>query len=99
MFINGTLAISIGTLAVAVVIAVITYQQHLTNRLRLRHELFERRFAIFKTTQVYLSKIMQEGGLKDERKHSEHSKHLQWLVEQSPKLFDKFGPYLRFPVK
>jgi hypothetical protein len=138
-----TLAISIGTLAVAVVIAVITYQQHLTNRLRLRHELFERRFAVFKTAQVYLSKLMHEGRLNDEnfseqyplfmdawqrsrflfgqdiadyldsiaehsremrlsemqKKHEESAEHLRWLCAQPEMLFDRFSPYLRFPVK
>jgi len=137
------LGIGLGTLAVAISVAAITYQQYRVNRLRLRHELFERRFAVFRTAQIYLSKIMQEGRLNDEtfrteypkfmdawqrsqflfgkdigdyldsvrrrslemrdlgieKKHNEAHKHLTWLCDQTPKLFDRFGPYLCFPVK
>lgn len=59
-------AISLGTFSVALIVALITGQQAWTNRLRLRHELFERRFEVFKAAQVYISKIMEEGGLNDE---------------------------------
>jgi hypothetical protein len=138
-----SLALSAGTVAVAGIVAIITYQQYRTNRLRLRHELFERRFAIFKETQRYLTKIMEEGRLTDEMfqthypdfmdawqrsrflfgpdianhldeirhrsiemrarasqgNHDAVYRHLNWLVDQTPRLFERFGPYLSFPVK
>ena len=34
-----------------------------------------------------------------QKKHDEEDEHLKWLLDQTPKLFDQFGPYLCFPVK
>ena len=65
--------ISLGTLAVAIMVAAITFQQAQTNRLRLRHELFERRFELFKIVHVYCSKIVQHAKVPD---------------DQIPKIFD-----------
>lgn len=45
---------------IAVVVAYIAYQQSQTNSLRLRHEMFDRRFAIYKDVQVFLSAVMRE---------------------------------------
>lgn len=54
-------------LAGVVVAAAAVYfaaDQARTNRIRLQHELFERRFEVFKEVQAYLTFILQEGGLK-----------------------------------
>lgn len=49
------------TAVIALLVAMITYRQFRTDRMRLRHELFERRFAVYKSTQKYLTEIMAEG--------------------------------------
>ena len=54
------------TTGIAAIIAVLTAGQLAANVLRLRHELFERRFEIFKTYQRVLSRVMREGRVTDE---------------------------------
>ncbi|MBL4900901.1 MAG: hypothetical protein JKX76_14925 [Colwellia sp.] len=45
----------------AVVGIFIAYQQYKINEQRLRHETYERRLAIYKSVQKYLSEIMRDG--------------------------------------
>jgi hypothetical protein len=58
-------------LFVAAAAAFVAWHQALTNRLRLQHELFERRFAVFKAVHGYLSFIMQHGGLPEGQERGE----------------------------
>ncbi|MGJ3258210.1 MAG: hypothetical protein ACFE0S_01285 [Rhodospirillales bacterium] len=68
--------LSMATLVVAGSVAVITYQQYWVNRLRLRHELFDRRFEVFKAAQRFLSEIMREGRLTDDGLANEYPKFI-----------------------
>ena len=45
---------------IAMIAIYIAYQQWKTNHLRLKHELFDRRFEIYKSVQKYLSGILRE---------------------------------------
>ena len=46
---------------IAVVGVFIAYQQYRINQQRLRHETYERRLAVYKCVQRYLSEIMRDG--------------------------------------
>jgi hypothetical protein len=54
-------ATAITTAAVAVLVAIITWREWVTNRSRLRHELFERRYAVYEQIGAFLAKVLQEG--------------------------------------
>lgn len=54
---------------IAVIAIYIAYQQWQTNRLRLKHELFDRRFEIYKRVQIHLSLILQTGNVKVDEIH------------------------------
>lgn len=56
----------LATPAIAAIVAIITFRQYLVSRDQIRHQLFERRFEVYKKTQIFLSNIMQEGTLKEE---------------------------------
>ena len=45
--------------AVAVLVAVITWRQWVTNRARLKHELFDRRFTIYEKITSFLGEMLQ----------------------------------------
>lgn len=47
--------------AIAIVGVYIAYQQYRINEQRLRHETYERRLAVYKTVQVFLSEILRDG--------------------------------------
>ena len=49
------------TLGIAATVALISFLQWRTNQATLREKLFERRFAIFKETQYFLTVISQHG--------------------------------------
>jgi len=49
------------TALIAGIAAFLTYQQHRTNALRLKHELFERRFKVYDSFRSFLSGIMRDG--------------------------------------
>lgn len=53
--------------AIAVVGVYIAVQQYRINKQRLRHETYERRLAIYKCVQRYLSEIMRDGKTSYER--------------------------------
>ena len=54
-------ATAITTAAVAILVAIITWRQWVTNRARLKHELFERRYAIYEKIAAFLSEVLQAG--------------------------------------
>ncbi|MBL8529798.1 MAG: hypothetical protein JNL68_19120 [Burkholderiales bacterium] len=54
-------ATAVTTAAVAVLVAVITWRQWVTNRARLKHELFDRRYAIFEKITGFLAGVLQSG--------------------------------------
>lgn len=56
----------LATTAIAAIVAIITTKQYLVSRDQMRHELFERRFEIYKQVQIFLSKILEKGRVDDE---------------------------------
>jgi len=46
---------------IALIAIYIAFQQHGINKLRLRHELYERRIAVYEAVQKHLSKISGAG--------------------------------------
>jgi hypothetical protein len=52
---------AVTTALVAVIVAVITGGQWLTNRARLRHELFERRYAVYEQIAAFVAGILTSG--------------------------------------
>ena len=52
---------SVGTLFIASVVVYITYQQHKTNRDKLRLDLFEKRYKVFRTLMEFLAFIFTFG--------------------------------------
>lgn len=47
--------------AITIIGVYIAYQQYQVNKSRLRHETYERRLAVYKCVQRYLSEILREG--------------------------------------
>ena len=58
-------ATALTTAAVAVLVTVITGGQWLTNRARLRHELFDRRYAVYENIAVFVAEILISGKVPD----------------------------------
>lgn len=54
-------ATAVATSAVAILVALITWREWSTNRARLRHELFDRRYKVFEKIGAFLSRVLQEG--------------------------------------
>ena len=54
-------ATAITTAAVAILVAIITWRQWITNRARLKHELFERRYLVYEKIAGFLSEVLQAG--------------------------------------
>ena len=52
---------------IAIVVAIIAWQQHKTNRNRLRLELFEKRFEAYKAVEAFLRRIVGAGSITDEQ--------------------------------
>jgi hypothetical protein len=61
-----TLAADLATPAIAAVVAFVTISQYRVSRDQMRHELFERRFDVYKKIQVFLSKILEKGRFEEE---------------------------------
>jgi hypothetical protein len=53
--------------AIAIVGVYIAFQQYRNNQQRLRHETYERRLAVYKSVQCYLSEILRDGKTTYER--------------------------------
>ena len=51
---------------IGIAVAYVAYQQWQTNHRRLRHELYDRRFKIYKTVQIYLSHIFRDAKVNEE---------------------------------
>jgi hypothetical protein len=56
-----TTATAVITAAVAVLVAVITLGQWVTNRARLRHELFDRRYSVYENIAGFVAEILISG--------------------------------------
>src|SRR5688572_11465506 len=54
-------ATAVTTAAVAVLVAVITFGRWITNRARLRHELFDRRYAAYEQIAGFIAEILASG--------------------------------------
>lgn len=54
-------ATAVTTAGVAVIVALITWGQWSTNRARLRHELFERRYAVYEHIAGFIADILTSG--------------------------------------
>ena len=48
------------TTIIAALVAVITWQQWITNQARLRHELFDRRYALFEQIAGFVAGVVQD---------------------------------------
>lgn len=57
---------AVGPTFIAIFVAFIAYQQWKVNQATLKERLFERRMAIFKETQAYLSEILREASISDD---------------------------------
>jgi hypothetical protein len=58
---NIATATAVTTALVAVLVAVITWGQWVTNRARLRHELFDRRYAVYEQITGFIADILMSG--------------------------------------
>lgn len=72
---NSWIDISSGLLTplIALLAAFIAWQQYKINKLRLRHETYERRVKIYKNVQKFLSEISANGHTKFDRCHEFYS--------------------------
>ncbi|MDK3018085.1 hypothetical protein [Pseudodonghicola flavimaris] len=52
---------ALGPTLIAIFVAYVAYQQWQVNRATLREKLFNRRFAVFKATQAFLSTVLKDG--------------------------------------
>ncbi len=73
-------ATAIITSAVAFLVAVITCGQWVTNRARLKHELFDRRYKIYEKIAAFLSKIASAGCV-------QAGEDLQFLIDTKQAFF------------
>jgi hypothetical protein len=51
------------SVSVAIAVALITRRQWLTNRATLKHQLFDRRYAIYERITAFLAEVMQSGNV------------------------------------
>jgi hypothetical protein len=75
--------ISVLASLIAIIVACIGYQQHLLAKEKLKLDLFEKRFSVYKGVQKFLSQIMQEGKL-----NLDHLRELQKATQEAEFLFD-----------
>lgn len=54
-------ASAVATPTIAVLVAIITWRQWVTNRARLRHELFDRRYEIYQKIAGFIAGVLQSG--------------------------------------
>ena len=59
----ASIATTIITTIIAAMVAVITWRQWITNRARLRHELFDRRYAIYEQIDSFVAGVLQMGAV------------------------------------
>ena len=53
----------LATAFIALTVAIVSVRQYRVERMKLRHDLFDRRFAVFKTAQLFVSKVIQDAEL------------------------------------
>lgn len=58
---NIATASAIATTGIAVLVGIIKWRQWITNRARLRHELFDRRYAIYEQIAGFVATVIQNG--------------------------------------
>lgn len=58
---NIASATAIATASVAILLAIVTWREWATNRARLRHELFERRYAVYERIAASLALVLRDG--------------------------------------
>jgi hypothetical protein len=54
-------ATAVTTAAVAILVAILTWRQWFTNRARLKHELFDRRYEVYEKVTAFLAEVLQAG--------------------------------------
>jgi len=59
----ASIATTVVTTIVAALVAVITWRQWVTNRARLRHELFDRRYTIYEQIAGFMAGVLQSGAV------------------------------------
>jgi len=74
---------------IAIVGVYIAYQQFRINEQRLRHETYERRLAVYKTVQKYLSEILREGTTRYQRASEFYSDASEAAFLFDPSVQDK----------
>ena len=62
----ATIATTIITTMIAAMAAVITWRQWITNRARLRHELFDRRYTIYEQIGAFVATVLKMGSVEPE---------------------------------
>lgn len=60
-----TTATAVVTTVIALLVAMITWGQWVTNRARLRHELFDRRYAVFEQIAKFIADVLISGRVPD----------------------------------
>lgn len=75
--------------AIAVVGVYIAYQQFRINKQRLRHETYERRLAVYKAVQKYLSEILRDGTTTFQRASEFYSEASEAAFLFDPSVQDK----------
>lgn len=60
----ASVATTVITTIIAALVAVITWRQWITNRARLRHELFDRRYTIFEQIASFVAGVIRDGAVK-----------------------------------
>lgn len=58
---DAQIATAIASVSVAIAVALITRRQWLTNRATLKHQLFDRRYAIYERITAFLADVLQTG--------------------------------------
>ena len=59
----ATIATAVISTILAALVALITWRQWVTNRARLRHELFDRRYAIYEQVAGFLAEVFSRGAV------------------------------------
>jgi len=59
----ASIATTVITAIIAALVALITWRQWITNRARLRHELFDRRYTIYEQIASFVAGILQMGAV------------------------------------
>ncbi len=60
---TASVATAVITTIIAALIALITWRQWITNRARLRHELFDRRYTIFEQLAGFVAGVVRDGAV------------------------------------